>query len=122
MRERGKILLGELHGRGPQSIADPAAFAWFGREEACVGHESEVLCDGLSMIGSRAARSVAVDGPLAASAARMVRRVGSASATNTCSAGASMSRSIEICGQLRQPRDQPPLWDSKVSCRVSTGS
>src|SRR3954469_634692 len=45
------------------------------------------------VIGSRAARSVAVAGPAEASAARMARRLGSARATKTCSAIASRSRS-----------------------------
>src|SRR4051794_5432004 len=54
------------------------------------------------VIGSRAARSVAVDGPSVASAARMVRRVGSARATKTCSATASMSGAIEMLRQLGQ--------------------
>ena len=53
-----------------------------------------MLGDGLPVIGSRAARSVAVAGPLLASAARMARRVGSASALNTCSATASMSMGV----------------------------
>ena len=43
------------------------------------------------VIGRRPARSVAVAGPPAASAARMARRVGSASAVKTCSATASGS-------------------------------
>src|SRR5580692_9809573 len=52
------------------------------------------------VIGSRAARSVAVDGPSVARAARMVRRVGSASATKTCSATASMSGAMDVLCQL----------------------
>src|SRR5215467_9627052 len=52
------------------------------------------------VIGRASARSVAVAGPSAASAARMARRVGSASAANTCSAIASMSADIEVGGQL----------------------
>src|ERR1700727_359233 len=54
------------------------------------------------VIGSRAASSVTVDGPSVARAARMVRRVGSASATKTCSATASMSGSMDVIGQLCQ--------------------
>src|SRR5580704_11122025 len=54
------------------------------------------------VIGNRAARSVAVDGPSVARAARMVRRVGSASATKTCSATASMSDSMDVIRQLCQ--------------------
>ena len=41
-------------------------------------------------------------GPPDASAARMARRVGSASAMKTCSAIASMSGGIEVVGQLAQ--------------------
>src|SRR5262249_40447763 len=52
------------------------------------------------VIGSSTARSVAVAGPLEASAARMARRVGSARAVKTCSAIASMSSSIEVGSQL----------------------
>src|SRR5438874_6191245 len=54
------------------------------------------------VIGSRVARSVAVDGPSVARAARMARRLGSASATKTCSATASMSGAIEVLRQLGQ--------------------
>src|SRR6185312_9927140 len=64
------------------------------------------------VIGSRSARSVAVAGPPEANAARMVRRVGSARATKTCSATASTSASgrsgsgrsggIEVADQLAQ--------------------
>src|ERR1700756_5042017 len=54
------------------------------------------------VIGSRAARSVTVDGPSAARAARIVRRVGSARATNTCSATASISHAIDVLHQLGQ--------------------
>src|SRR4051794_41480853 len=59
------------------------------------------------VIGSRAARSVAVAGPPAASAARTARRLGSARATKTCSATASVSAGpgvgsagIEVLDQL----------------------
>src|SRR5579871_5705509 len=54
------------------------------------------------VIGSRAARSVAVDGPSVARAARMARRVGSASATKTCSAMASRSGPIDVLRELCQ--------------------
>src|SRR5215470_10564851 len=54
------------------------------------------------VIGRRWARSVAVAGPSAASVAKMARRVGSAKATNTCSATASASGGIEIGGQLAE--------------------
>src|SRR5262249_38445768 len=54
------------------------------------------------VMGSRAARSVAVAGPAWASVARMARRVGSASAVETCSATASVSGGIEVGGQLAQ--------------------
>ena len=56
------------------------------------------------VIGRRAARSVAVAGPLAASAARIARRVGSARAVKTSSATASMSGrvGIEVLDQLTQ--------------------
>ena len=46
--ERGEELLGELDGCGAQSVADPAALAWFGVDEAGVGHEGEVLGDRLA--------------------------------------------------------------------------
>src|ERR1700754_1928935 len=55
------------------------------------------------VIGSRVARSVAVAGPPPASAARMLRRVGSARAANTSWATASGSGlSIEVRDQLAQ--------------------
>src|SRR5258705_1864248 len=54
------------------------------------------------VIGRRAARSVAVDGPSAAREARMARRVGSARAIKTCSATASMSGAIDVLRQLGQ--------------------
>src|SRR5437016_2822532 len=54
------------------------------------------------VIGRLAARSVTVAGPSVARAARMARRVGSARATKTCSATASMSGSIEMLHQLGQ--------------------
>src|SRR5438034_8138531 len=55
-------------------------------------------------MGSRVARSVAVAGPLDASAARIPRRLGSARAAKTSSATASMSGrvGIEILDQLAQ--------------------
>src|SRR5262252_2136381 len=66
------------------------------------------------VMGSRAARSVPVAGPRAASSARMARRVGSARAAKTCSAAVSGSgraagpgsgagsRGIEVGGQLAE--------------------
>src|ERR1700757_3870485 len=54
------------------------------------------------VIGRLAARSVTVAGPSVARAARMARRVGSARATKTCSATASMSGAIEMARQLSQ--------------------
>src|SRR6516162_4154596 len=62
------------------------------------------------VMGRRAARSVAVAGPRAASAAKMARRVGSARAVNTWAAAASRSGpadggwsgGIEVAGQLGQ--------------------
>src|SRR6266851_2447602 len=53
-------------------------------------------------MGSRAARSVAVAGPPEANAAKMARRVGSARATKTCSAIASMSGGIEVVDKFAQ--------------------
>src|SRR6476469_6559991 len=55
-------------------------------------------------MGRRAARSVAVAGPLAASAARIPRRLGSARAVKTSSATASLSGGvgIEVLDQLAQ--------------------
>src|SRR5215472_2581040 len=52
--------------------------------------------------GNRAERSVTVDGPSMARAARIARLVGSARATKTCSATASMSDVIEVVHQLSQ--------------------
>src|SRR4051794_9086881 len=57
------------------------------------------------VMGSRSARSVAVAGPAAASSARIARRFGSARATKTCSAIASLlpamgSGGIEVAGEL----------------------
>src|SRR4051794_11820851 len=52
------------------------------------------------VIGSRAARSVAVAGPVVASSARIVRRLGSARATKTCSAMTSRSGGIEVAAQF----------------------
>ena len=49
-----------------------------------------------------AAVTVAVAGPVAASVARMARLLGSARATKTCSAIASMSGGIEVADQLAQ--------------------
>src|SRR5215471_3570812 len=60
------------------------------------------LATACRVIGRRPARSVAVAGPPEASAARMARRVGSARATNTCSAIASTSGGIEVAGQFAQ--------------------
>src|SRR5262252_3743626 len=54
------------------------------------------------LMGRRMARSVAVAGPPDASAARMVRRVGSARAMKTCSAIASTSGGIEVFDELAQ--------------------
>src|SRR5215468_6108370 len=54
------------------------------------------------VIGSRAARSVAVAGPPEASAAKIARLLGSASAAKTCSATASRSGGIEVAGQLTE--------------------
>src|SRR5450631_2501112 len=54
------------------------------------------------VIGRRAARSVTVDGPSVARAVRIVRRVGSARATKTCSATASVSGGIDVLHQLGQ--------------------
>src|SRR5712691_4734191 len=56
-------------------------------------------------MGRRVARSVAVAGPLAAIAARIPRRLGSASAVKTSSATASISGriGIEILAQLTGP-------------------
>src|SRR5205823_11259876 len=54
------------------------------------------------VIGRRSARSVAVAGPRAASAAKMARRVGSARAVKTCSAIASLSVGIEVADQFAQ--------------------
>src|SRR5512146_669968 len=54
------------------------------------------------VVGRRAARSVAVAGPPEASAARMVRRLGSARAVKTCSAIASASGGIEVGGEFAQ--------------------
>src|SRR5512134_1301734 len=55
-------------------------------------------------MGRRAARSVAVAGPPAASAARIARRLGSARAVKTSSATASMSGrdGIEVLDQLAE--------------------
>src|SRR6478736_5060040 len=55
-------------------------------------------------MGRRVARSVAVAGPPAASAARIARRLGSARAVKTSSATASMSGrvAIEVPDQLAQ--------------------
>src|SRR5215472_13101004 len=66
------------------------------------------LATACRVTGSRIARSVAVAGPAAASAAKMARRVGSASAANTCSATASASGGIEVGGQLAQLLRPPP--------------
>src|SRR5258705_8915141 len=61
------------------------------------------------VIGRRAARSVAVAGPRDASAARMLRRLGSASAAKTSSATPSESRpGIEVIDELTQLA-LPPL-------------
>src|SRR5262249_6539195 len=60
------------------------------------------LATACRVIGRRAARSVAVAGPVAASAARMARLLGSARAAKTCSATASMSGGIEVVGQFAQ--------------------
>src|SRR5215468_12715251 len=57
---------------------------------------------GRSQSRASAARSVAVAGPVAASAARMARLLGSARAAKTCSATASMSGGIEVVGQFAQ--------------------
>src|SRR5688500_3748151 len=54
------------------------------------------------VMGSRVARSVAVAGPCAASAASSARRLGSASAVKTCSATASTSGGIEVRDQLAE--------------------
>src|SRR5512146_431656 len=56
------------------------------------------------VMGRRVARSVAVAGPPAASAARIARRLGSARAVKTCSATASRSGrvGIEVLDQLAE--------------------
>ena len=46
--ERGEELLCELDGCGSQSVADSAALAWFGCDQAGVGHEGEVFSDRLA--------------------------------------------------------------------------
>ena len=46
--EGGEELLGELDRCGPQAVADPAALARLGRDEAGVGHEGEVFGDRLA--------------------------------------------------------------------------
>ena len=70
------------------------------------------------VIGSRAARSVAVAGPPAASAARMARRLGSASATKTCSAIASISGGIEVFDQFAQlARPALGVAVERLACR-----
>src|SRR5262249_47202559 len=56
-------------------------------------------------MGRRPARSVAVAGPSDASVARMLRRVGSASATKTCSAIASISGGIKVVDQFAELLD-----------------
>src|SRR3954453_6312681 len=60
------------------------------------------------VIDSRADSSVAVPGPCSARAARMARRVGSASAAKTPAATSSASGRIEIRGQLPE-LGSPPL-------------
>jgi hypothetical protein len=85
-RQRGQELLRHLHRGGVQPVPHPAPLTRLGRYQAG--------------LGQRPARSVAVAGPPAASAARMARRVGSARALNTCSAIASMSGGIEVVDQL----------------------
>src|SRR5258708_1450401 len=83
--ERGKKLLGELDRCGPQAVAGSPA---------------------LARLGGLAARSGGVAGRSVGRAARMARRVGSARATKTCSATASMSGVIEMFhqfGQLPRP-------------------
>src|SRR5690349_16529076 len=52
------------------------------------------------VIGNRPARSVTVEGPSVARAARMLRRVRAASAMKTCSAMASMSGAIDVLRQF----------------------
>src|SRR5258705_7192251 len=70
------------------------------------------------VIGKLAARSVAVAGPRDASAARMLRRLGSASATKTSSAMASASRAgIEVFDELTQLA-LPPLDVAAVRAGV----
>src|SRR5947207_8260831 len=70
------------------------------------------------VIGRRAARSVAVAGPPDASAARMLRRLGSASAAKTSSATASGSRAgIEVFDELTQLA-LPPLNVAAVRAGV----
>src|SRR4051794_32864709 len=68
------------------------------------------------VMGSRVARSVAVAGPALASSARIARRLGSARATNTCSAIASMSAGIEIVAQLGELIG--PAVGVAAECRV----
>src|ERR1700748_1367929 len=70
------------------------------------------------VIGSWPARSVAVAGPPAASAARMARRLGSAGAVKPCSAIASLSADgIEVVGEFAQ-LTCPPLGVAVVGRAV----
>src|SRR4029079_3130071 len=70
-------------------------------------------------IGRCVARSVAVAGPSVARAARIVRRVGAASATKTCSATASRASGIQVVRQLGQlPRPALAVGVVRVAPRV----
>ena len=108
--QRGQKLLRDLHWRGAQPVADPPPLAGFGRHQARVGQQGQVLgdclpCDrqpGSQVRGrGRAARGQrGQDGPAS----------GSASAVKTCSATPSMSGwrsgrrsgTMEVAGQLAQ--------------------
>ena len=102
--QRGQELLRHLHGRGAQPVAHPASLARLGGDEADLGQQRQVLADRLSGGGQAVGQVVAVAGP-PPRAARIARRLGSARATNTCSAIASPSvgsGGIEVGDQVAQ--------------------
>ena len=99
-RQGGQELLRHLHRRGAHPVADPAPLTRFGRHQAGLGQQHQVLGDRLPGDRQPDGQVRGRRPPPEASAARMARRLGSARAVKTRSAIASASGGVEVAGQL----------------------
>lgn len=106
--ERGEVLLGDLHGRRPQPIAHSPALSGLGHDETGVGHDGEVLGDGLA--GDRQTSGKIGDGGRAVGGEGGQDRAARRSTTTHLIGCAPRSTSIQCdcrTAWLRSPRRRP---------------